>query len=113
MCKSLSAVACKFLLFILSVLSLTPGLPLTFRQCALICLISGARHGFHGRGGFMGVYGVSGKPGRPGALLKTSQAVKTLRRLTRNPPASLALSFLLDLPHDEGGSTFLSINVSN
>ncbi|VDK34785.1 unnamed protein product [Taenia asiatica] len=81
------------------------GLPLTPRQCALVSLVSGAHWGFRECGNRSGRYvrlsiDLSNHE-RPVALLKASQAVKTLRNLLRSPPASLALAFALDLSHSE------------
>lgn len=81
------------------------GLPLTPRQCALVSLVSGAYWGFReceNRSGRYVCLSIDlNNPERPVALLKASQAVKTLRNLLRSPPASLALAFALDLPHSE------------
>ncbi|CDI96745.1 protein dopey 1 [Echinococcus multilocularis] len=81
------------------------GLPLTLRQCALVSLISGARWGYqeceNKSGRYVSLSSDPSNPERPVALLKASQAVKTLRNLLRSPPASLALAFTLDLSHGE------------
>ncbi|EUB56809.1 Protein dopey-1 [Echinococcus granulosus] len=96
-----SRVVC--LCYFLSISSM--GLPLTLRQCALVSLISGARWGYqeceNKSGRYVSLSSDPSNPERPVALLKASQAVKTLRNLLRSPPASLALAFTLDLSHGE------------
>ncbi|KAL5102848.1 hypothetical protein TcWFU_005011 [Taenia crassiceps] len=81
------------------------GLPLTPRQCALVSLVSGAYWGFreceNRSGRYVSLSVDLNNLKRPVALLKTAQAVRTLRNLLRSPPPSLALAFLLDLSHGE------------